>query len=102
MNPFFVLGQDEGSVGVIADKAVFVGVFWFRAFLADELSYFIVDGSLLRFEVITTFVDFAVAFGADQDFEAFWYFFGRDFAELGETDVAVGFENVFVKFFISC
>ena len=87
---------------MMTDKALFVGGFGFGAFLADKLSNFVVDYSLLGFEVITTFVDFAMAFGADENFQALVDFFGRDFAELCETDFAVGLKDFFVELFILC
>jgi hypothetical protein len=74
---------------MMTNKAFFVGGFGFGAFLAEELSNFVVDDGLLGFEVVTTFVDFAMAFGADENFQALVDFFGRDFAELRETYVAV-------------
>lgn len=81
---------------MVAHKAVFVFELGLSAFLAEEFADFIVYYCLFGLEIVTTFVDFTVAFSADQNFKALIDFFGRHFPKVAETHVAVGLEHLLV------
>lgn len=85
----------------MADKTVLGSGFGFSAFLADELTNFIIDNSLIGLKIVTTLVYLAVTLGADENLKTFVDFFGRDFPELSEADIAVGREDFLIKFFVS-
>jgi hypothetical protein len=85
----------------MADKTVLGSGFGFGAFLADELTNFIIDNSLIGLKVVTTLVGLAVTLGTDENLKTFVDFFGRNFPELGEADIAVGRDDFFINFFVS-
>jgi hypothetical protein len=85
----------------MADKTVLGSGFGFSAFLADELTNFIIDNSLIGLKIVTTLVYLAVTLGTYENLKTFVDFFGRDFPELSEADIAVGREDFLIKFFVS-
>lgn len=89
MNVLFILRNNKRSIRLMAYEALFTSHVLVGALSADKLSNLIVVNCLAGFQVITTSVHFAMAFGTDENFKPFVYFLGRHLPEITEADIAV-------------
>ena len=85
----------------MADKTVLGSGFGFSAFLADKLTNFIIDNSLIGLKIVTTLVYLAVTLGTYENLKTFIDFFGRNFPELSEAYIAVRGDDFLRKIFVS-
>lgn len=85
---------------MLANETLFISNLWITAFVAYELSNFIVDYRLISSQIITTLMCLTMTFCAYKYFEAFVNFFSRDLSKVSKTNIAIGLKNFLVQFFI--
>lgn len=85
---------------MLANETLFISDLWITAFVAYELSNFIIDYRLISSQIITTLMCLTLTFGADEYFEALVNLFSRDLSKVSKTNITIGLKNFFVQFFI--